>query len=204
MSAIKFETFALGAEDAEIERVSQEEVLAKTRDEAYAKGFKDGVNVTNEAIETAESEVATAVQEALADADLTQRAAIHRALADVAKLTEAFCCAIAPNLAKSGLAAEIAALFETVLNEDPDDVLVISHSSADYDILQRLLGKHDLTAELNSDPTLSPRQVTLNWDSGFDKVDMDEAVAKALMKITNFTQLVDKEEPDERYDAVGE
>lgn len=198
MSAVKFETFSLDSQGETATKQAKDAEHARERDEAYAKGFKDGVNVTNDAIQTMESDVAVSIQEALSDVNFSQKAASQIALAAVSRLVAAFCQAVAPNLAKAGLAGELGELVSKALKENSSGQLLITHHPSDNDVLLRLLGEETNQSKLVADHRLKERQVTIAWEGGFDNIEMDEAIAKALIKINDFTQLVDKEESDER------
>lgn len=196
MAAIKFETFALdnNGEDT-LEKLRKEE-QSRLQDEAYANGFKDGVNVTNDALQVGQTDLAQAIEESLSDVSLSQSAAVELAMAHLSKVIEAFCKAVSPNIAAAGLGAELGSILEETTRKSIVETLQIEHSHTDAELIEALLQTSDVSTQKTVKDDLGQGQVRIKWDNGFDLIDMDEAVAKALLSITNFANMMDEENPD--------
>jgi len=200
MGAVVFETFAPG-EISDVETAkSRAEETNRVRDEAYANGFKDGVSVTNDALQSSQSEISSAVLEALSDTSLSQNAAIAKSLADVVALVDAFCEAVAPALSKSGLGAEIGAVLETALRDATAHQITVCHSGADEKTMREMIGAQVEDVRLHVDQTLSQGQVHVAWDNGFSSIDINEAVARAMLKISNFSNMITQQEEEPEND----
>lgn len=202
MSALKLETFNPdpGAR-AGIDNL-RSEVLEREKNEAYASGFKDGVNVTKDAVKAEQNQLIAAILEALSDAQISRREASALAVRSLAPLVDALVTHIAPALAESGFAARVvetvARASEAARPANPEVFVGPAHAG---DITE-MLAARGIEAPVTVATELPALEARVTWSDGVDLVDYDGYLAELRAILTEF-QILTNEEADERNRNAG-
>ena len=203
MGAYKFETF-----DAEQQRPRngidglRSDILERERNDAYAKGFKDGVNVTNDALETERNKLLSSIAEMLNDRSFTHKEASQGVLRSIGPLIDAVLRRTAPTIAGSAFHATLSDLVTTACKRATatDVKLIVPHGQGEA-LAAQLTPLHPNLVVVE-DSGNGPREARIIWDGGNDHIDMDAIIGDIDKKLTEFLQSM-HEGSDERARDAG-
>jgi hypothetical protein len=176
MSVFRLQTFAPERDDAP--RLSPREAEA-ARQPASRAGFLAGQAAATEAHLEDQTRLTSELVEALADARMTNEAARRHVAASLVPFAAAIVEALTPALAARGLAAEAAARVEAALRAAPEARPRLRVAPELAPVLRGLFAERGLAAVVEPAPELLPREATLHWEEGFDRIDL-EACAAAI------------------------
>ena len=195
MAAIRPEKFARPTHPYAQARIISPEEIEAIRKEAYENGIRDGAAAASDAFSTSQSQTLVCIEESINDAFLTREEAYRLALASFHPLVMSTAEALAPALARSGLAEQIADCVNAAVRAAPEDTLTVfvasellKEASASF---AQLVPKV-LVAE---DAELSTGQARIAWSDGFDAIDLNANAEAVLLRIRNF--FTELERPEE-------
>lgn len=180
MSAFRFETYPPSDAGLAPRRPSpRDREIEAVREAAYRAGYLDGQAAASEALLDEQGRLTSDFVEALEDARMTNEAARRHVAASLAPVASAICTALTGVLAASGLAAEVAGRVEHALSTAPDARPRLRCAPELVATLRGILAERGLTAAVEPAPEMLPREVTLHWEQGFDRIDL-EACAEEI------------------------
>lgn len=193
MGAFKFETIA--PENASGGGLSdiRSEILERERNSAYAKGFKDGVNVTKDALELENNRLMLSINETLSDLQITAEQASGTVMRSLGPLIETIISHLAPEVLRQKLieAAEqtLTNIFdgltqENVIVEAPPDLV---------EAAERICAQHGFELRIKENQKLHDLEIKLHWAGGFDHIDMLEMQQQLIAKLNNFVAFLDED-----------
>lgn len=157
-----------------------ETMLAKARGKGRADGFAEGVAMAEARAETELRMVLQTIAEQIADMNLS-RAAQRREIIDISQsLTETLFKAIAPALAKSSVMAEIRATVTAALDDVPSNKLLVAASPGTATAIAEMLEEAQIPVRVDEDPDLGSLAARVHWRGGFDQIDLDACIDRAL------------------------
>lgn len=180
MSAFRFETYPPSdAGLAPRQPSPRDREIEAVREAAYRAGYLDGQAAASEALLDEQGRLTSDFVEALEDARMTNEAARRHVAASLAPVASAICTALTGVLAASGLAAEVAGRVEHALSTAPDARPRLRCAPELVATLRGIFAERGLTAAVEPAPEMLPREVTLHWEQGFDRIDL-EACAEEI------------------------
>ncbi len=191
MGAFKLETFKATASGG-LDGIHGE-VLERARNEAYAQGFKDGVDVTSTAVDAEKNQRLAVIEAALGELHVTHEVAARSIEASLAPLIGAFMRTTAPNLFDADLLKSICEQVETAYKSSNRAALSVVAAPELVDGLRQELQFRGLNVEVDTDGhTHSAQAAEIKWAGGVDVISMnaalDELNAQILAHISQFTQ----------------
>lgn len=176
MSAFRLQNFA-AAEEPAGPRASAAEVEA-IREEAWREGYLAGQAAATAVHLEDQTRLTSELIEAISDARLTNEAARRHVAASLAPLASAVVAALTPALAEAGLAAEVAARVEAALRTAPEARPRLRCAPEVAPVIRDVLAERGLPAVVEPAPELLPREAILQWDQGYDRIDLDACAAE--------------------------
>ncbi len=191
MPAIKLEKFSYPILAGAAAKVVTTEELEALRQEAFEDGMREGAAAASEAFATAQSQTLARIHETIGDAFFSREEARQLALRSLRPLVESITQALAPELSRSGLGAEISALVEQATREAPPDRLDIRISP---EMAQDLGNAFSNTPGVTvmGDDTLSDGQAIVEWSDGFDRIDLAQNPDKVLSAIQSYFDTLER------------
>ncbi len=174
MSAFRLETYAPADAGSGLRQPSpRDREIEAVREAAYRAGYLAGQAAASEAILDEQGRLTSDFVEALEDARMTNEAARRHVAASLAPVATAICTALTDVLAASGLAAEVAGRVEHALSTAPDARPRLRCAPELAATLRGILADRRLNAAVEPAPEMLPREVTLHWEQGFDRIDLE-------------------------------
>jgi len=190
MSVLKLESFS---HDVEIRRgISKFESFEALRDSAYSDGVKTGAEAASRAFEDEKIRTLAPILEALNDMAFSQIEACQTMLKSMRPMVEQLVQTVLPESARLGFGAEVSALLCKAYEKAPTSQIIISVAPDAVASIQGLLApsKADFTVE--ADPTLDGLQARVNWQGGYDQIDLDAALNDIRTAIDTFFNKIEK------------
>jgi len=190
MSVLKLESFS---HDVEIRRgISKFESFEALRDSAYSDGVKSGAEAASRAFADEKTRTLAPILEALNDIAFSQVEACQIMLKSMRPMVEQLVQAVLPESARLGFGAEVSALLCKAYEKAPASQIIISVAPDAVKSIQELLApsKADFTVE--ADPALDGLQARVNWQGGYDQMDLDAALNGVRMAIATFFSKIEK------------
>ena len=176
MSAFRLQNFAVPTEPAG-PRLQPAEIDA-LRDEAWRAGYLEGQAAATAAHLEDQTRLTSELIEAISDARMTNEAARRHVAASLAPLASAVVAALTPALAEAGLATEVAARVEAALRAAPDARPRLRCAPELVPVIRGVLAERGLLATVEPAPEMLPSEAILQWDQGYDRIDLDACAAQ--------------------------
>lgn len=200
---VRYEDFANGGKmrmrrsDSPSDAV--EILLARARGQARADGFAEGVEQTEARIKRELEALISDVSAAIAHEKTRRDGARKKAAAEALAVMMTFLRAVAPHLAKAGLAAEISSALSHAYESAPGAALTIEVHPDQQEAVASALKEAD--AKITASPALRESEARIRWDGGFDLIDTSAAINRALTVLeahlsAHQTQQNNSEEPE--------
>lgn len=186
MTAIRLEKFTdLRRGDNGARLVSETEIEV-VRKEAFENGIRDGAAAATEAFSSEQSRCLSRIQEVIGDTFFAREEAHRLALTSLRPLIEALSEAIAPELCKHGLSAEIAKISQEAARRAPEDTLTVFVAGHMVDEISTMLGRSNPTVSVSEDSMLDSTEARVCWSGGFNRIDLSAAATTAIAAINGF------------------
>jgi hypothetical protein len=195
MGAYKFETFVLDR-PGNVATPQAVEELERARNEAYARGFKDGVNATKTALDVEHNKRLASIDEALQDLHITHNEASASILRSLAPTMEAFLLKLTPSLARDGITQQIITRIDDAVRKSMSASLHIHTASAENERLMAELENRAINVEIVETDELEPGVVELHWAGGVDQISLQRLIDDVSDLITTQLAAYTKEEDD--------
>jgi len=190
MSVLKLESFS---HDVEIRRgISKFESFEALRDSAYNDGVKSGAEAASRAFEEEKIRTLAPILEALNDMGFTQIEASQAMLKSMRPMVEQLVQTVLPESARLGFGAEVAALLAKAYEKAPTARIVISVAPDAVASIQSLLAPSKADFSVEPDPALNGLQARVNWQGGYDRIDLDAALKDVRAAIGTFFHKFEK------------
>ena len=164
------------------------ELLARARGEGRAEGFEQGAAQAEQSFIAERRMILSEIRERLADSEVAQARLEAETATALRELAEALTGALAPALARHGLAAEVAAAVAAAhadrLSARGAPKVAVAAPSAQLPAIRAALDEAGLDAELSADDALGGLEARVAWGGGVDAVDLDKCRAAALDAVT--------------------
>lgn len=190
MTNLKLESFS---HDVEIRKgISKFESFEALRDSAYNDGIKSGAEAASRAFEAEKIRTLAPILEALNDMTFSQIETHHTMLNSLRPMLEQMVTSVLPEAAREGFSAEVAALVCRAYKKAPLAKIIISVSPDAVHSIQSLLNpaKADFTIEPDAD--LTGLQAKVNWQGGYDQINLDSALTEIRTSIFDFFNKIEK------------
>ncbi len=190
MSVLKLESFS---HDVEIRRgISKFESFEALRDSAYSDGVKSGADAASRAFEDEKIRTLAPILEALNDMGFSQIEASQAMLKSMRPMVEQLVKTVLPESARLGFGSEVAALLAKAYEKAPTARIVISVAPDAVASIQSLLAPSNADFSVEPDPTLDGLQAQVNWQGGYDQIDLDAALKDVRAAIDTFFNTFEK------------
>lgn len=174
MSALKLESFS---HDVEIRRgISEFESFEALRENAYKEGVKSGAEAASQAFEAEKIRLLPPILEALNDMSFSQVEACQMMLKSMRPMVEHLVAAVLPDSARRGFGAEISARLCEAYQKAPSARIVITVPPDAVAAISAQLAPAKADFIVEPDPALSDLQARVNWQGGYDELDMGAAL----------------------------
>ncbi|MEM8656698.1 MAG: hypothetical protein AAF813_06800 [Pseudomonadota bacterium] len=169
-------------------------VTAEEVDKAYTRGYDAGVKAGTEASALVHAEAQDRLRaelvETLRDQHQSRFAAQTEVLQGVVPLIETVVQQIVPHLVRDGLPEHARRALETALEARPDVTPVLRCAPDAMPSLETAFKEWKGRYEVRPDSKLTPHEVHIAWDDGFDQIDLGAMVTAVLSEIRNATALM--------------
>ena len=190
MPVLKLESFS---HDVEIRRgISKFESFEALRESAYSDGVKSGAEAASRAFEDEKTRTLAPILEALNDMAFSQVEARQATLRSMRPMVEQLMQTILPESAHFGFGSEIAALLSKAYEKAPASKIIISVAPDSVAPIQELLSSSKADFEVVKDPDLNGLQARVNWQGGYDQIDLDAALKDMRSAIDIFFNKIEK------------
>ncbi len=184
MTALKLESFS---HDVEIRRgISKFESFEALRDSAYNEGVKSGAAATSRAFEEQKIRTLTPILEALNDISFTQVEANRAMLKSMRPMVEKLVETVLPASAHQGFGAEVTALLVKAYEKAPAARIIISVAPDAVAAIHSFLATAKADFSVEPDPALNELQARVDWQGGYDQLDLDAAITDVRAAIDTF------------------
>lgn len=190
MSVLKLESFS---HDVEIRRgISKFESFEALRDSAYSDGVKTGAESASRAFEDEKIRTLAPILEALNDMSFSQVEACQATLKSMRPMVEQLVQTVLPESARLGFGAEVSALLCKAYEKAPASQVTISVAPDAVASIQALLAPSKAAFSVEPDPALDGLQARVNWQGGYDQIDLDAALNDVRTAIDTFFSKIEK------------
>lgn len=203
MGAFKYETILPPSAQADGKlSVLNNEILEDERNTAYAKGFKDGVNVTKDAVEVETNRLLLRISEDLSDIQFTNEQACVSVMKSVEPLISAIVKSISPTVLKGRILEDCQALLDDIMRDFRGTTVEIETPPDLLDDVRKIADDHALNISIIENAAMSELELRLNWLDGFDHFDMEGLRQGILEKMSDYVDCL-SEGNDERRCEPG-
>jgi len=190
MSVLKLESFS---HDVEIRRgISKFESFEALRDNAYSDGVKTGAEAASRAFEDEKIRTLAPILEALNDMSFSQVEACQTMLKSMRPMVEQLVQTVLPESARLGFGAEVAGLLCKAYEKAPTALITIHVAPDAVASIQSLLAPSKADFSVEPDPALNGLQARVNWQGGYDQIDLDAALDGVRTTIDTFFSKIEK------------
>ncbi len=190
MSVLKLESFS---HDVEIRRgISKFESFEALRDSAYSDGVKSGADAASRAFEDEKIRTLAPILEALNDMSFSQIEACQTMLKSMRPMIEQLVETVLPDSARLGFGAEVAALLCKAYEKAPTARIIICVAPDAVASIQSLLAPSKADFSVEGDSALNGLQARVNWQGGYDQINLDEALKDVRTAIDTFFNNIKK------------
>lgn len=186
-SPLRFQDFSLNSTAAD-ETSDIAEQIANAYREGHEAGVKAGTEASALVHAESQDRLRAELIEALRDHHQDRVAVQAQVLSGVAPLLGAVIRQLTPYLAAVGLPEQVSAAVQTALETRPDAKPLIRCAEEAVPGLQPALAKWSGAFDLQIDSRLTPHEVQLHWDDGFDTLNLDKVVDAALAALEELFQ----------------
>ena len=202
MTALKLETFEITEGGASSLHQFRSDILERERNEAYANGFKDGVNVTKDAVNAEQNRLLAAISEAINDAQLTREQAGARAVKSVLQFVTTMVAHVGPHLVQSEFTQAVAAAISRAHQKAQNGSIRLRVAMGHGENAIVLFAEKPFEIEVLEDPDLSEFEARVDWANGNDSINFDDFLKDLNSVMAEFELLTD-EDRDERNRQSG-
>ena len=154
--------------------------LARARGIAHEAGFEAGKKSAEASFDRTLTAKLGAIEKALMQTQDIMESSERAAHWAVVQLTKAFIHAVAPRLASSALVPEICAAIEDAIEDEPGALIVIEVSEDRRDEVEAAVAACTAAGVVKTNPDLGETEARVYWKDGFDQIDPDATIAKAM------------------------
>lgn len=192
MGAFKLETFEVATANDSLDGL-RSSVLERERNEAYAQGFKDGVDVTSAAIDAEKNQRLAIIESALSELHVTHDLAARSIEASLAPLMSSFLSSAAPSLCDASLLDTVCDQVETAFRStNRGGVRIIARPDLVDDLKQEFLDR-SLVVDIDTErPPKEGYEAEIFWAGGVDVISMnatlDDLYAQIFEHFSQYAQ----------------
>ncbi len=201
MTKLKLETFQVDSSAGPSLQNIRSEVLEREKNEAYASGFKDGVNVTKDAVNAEQNRLLSSILEAISDAQISRQEASASAVKSIFPLVQALLTHLAPELIESGFCQKVVEAVANARRSDRDGQLHLRVSPGHRDNLHELFLERSMVADISEDESLSGYQAVIDWANGSDDINFDAFLSDLKSTLDDFEVLCEEDRDERRRNA---
>jgi len=184
MSArLKLKVFSPQGEDPEDEKQVSEAEVEAARQAGFEAGFAEGAAASAEEHANAQDQLRAGFLEILRDGQMVRAEAQAQVMQGILPLVVSLVEHLAPTLARAGLAGHVETCLSRALSERPDLKPILCCAPEARAALERALVDWSGKYKFRTDPKLTPLEVELHWDDGFDRIDLASAIDAVLADI---------------------
>ena len=201
MSAVKLETFALPANGTPSLEQFRSDLLERERNEAYANGFKDGVNVTKDAVNAEQTRLLAVISECLSDAQISRQEVHASVIRSLQPMMDALISHLAPKLVDSGFTAAIVSAVSRANEAEFGGELRLRVNGAQVEMVTAALSDCSTQPQIIADPALGAFEAQLDWADGFDTIDLRRFLSEIDAALAEFHELNEEDRHERSRDA---
>ncbi len=184
MGAFKLETFEIAPSGGSALDGYRNAIIERERNEAYAQGFKDGVEVTSKAVDVERNRRLAALQDALADRQLTHDEATKTIEASLSPLLAEFIKSVAPSLLASEFNQTMLDQLTTAVRASNGAGVKLVASSQHIEDLAAEIEQLGIKVEKTPHELEDPYYAEIHWAGGVDKISMSAALEELNALLT--------------------
>jgi len=203
MTAFKFETISPNKNGNGLSEM-RSELLERERNASYAKGFKDGVNVTKDALEIENNRLMSSINEALSDFSITAEQASGTVMRSIGPLIEAIIVQLAPEVLQQKLMEAAEETLLSIFDGLKKEVVTVEVAPELAQATREICEKNGFDLRIKESKKLHDLEVRLHWANGFDHIDMVTLRDEMVGKLNNFIAVLDEDlDGRERESGTG-
>lgn len=172
-SPLKFKDFSHGGSAFDAEPDDVETRIAQAYREGHEAGIKVGTEASALVHAEAQDRLRAELVEALRDHQQDRVAVQAQVLSGIAPLLRALIGQLAPALVSAGLTQQVSVAVTEALDSRPNTKPLIRCAAEAVPGLEPALQGWQDQVDLQIDSRLTPHEVQVHWDDGFDTIDLD-------------------------------
>jgi flagellar biosynthesis/type III secretory pathway protein FliH len=188
MSALKLASFDFAPDQASERKTSAAQVMA-ARQEGFEDGFRQGAEASAREHAERQDQLRAQMVEALLDIHHIQAELGARQLASMNQVLQRIVGTMLPPLAASALLPGVANLLREAFDSAPSAQLVLRCAPDTLPALQALAATTQGRVAFRPDPRLTPLEIRLEWDDGFDGLNLDRLAYEIVAAVERFSEL---------------
>ena len=198
MSMFKYETIQIVSDNSACSSSDRSKLKERERSATYAKGFKDGVNVTKNSIEIEKTKLLAQLNEKLSDLDITNELATVTVMKSLHPLFEAVISKLGHSVIRGSFleAVELAVL--KAVSEQPHNNIVAEVPADFHEEFETLCREQNLPITLNVNEKLGDMEIRLNWVGGYDQLDWSSAGQIVSRVFDDYMKAIDEDKHERR------
>ena len=201
MGAFKYETILPPARKDGTLVELKSGLLEKERTASYAKGFKDGVNVTKDAVEVETNRLLSRINEDLSDLQFTNEQACAAVMRSVQPLVEAILTQLSPDMLRERLIEQTNETLKDIFSGYRGVAVELEASPELMPALESLCADHHLDVALRENEAFHDLEVRLNWNDGFDHLDIEAIRQNIVEKLNNHMDTLSEGKDERRTES---
>ena len=175
MPMFKYETIQVVSDNDPRSSADRSKLKERERSATYAKGFKDGVNVTKNSIEIEKTKLMALLNEKLSDLDITNELATVTVMKSLHPLFEAVISKLGHSVIRGKFLEAVEQAVLNAVGERSHNNIVAEVPANLRDDFETLCREHNLPITLNVNEQLGDMEIRLNWVGGYDQLDWSSA-----------------------------
>lgn len=169
MTAIRLEKFANPVLPGNGTRLISLAEIVAIKQEAREEGIRQGAAAATQAFKTEQSQSISQIKEAINDSNLVREEAHRLAVGSLQGLIKTITKTLAPVAASTSLTEEIMRIASAAASKIDTYEVIVFVSCKRLEAVQDIFGK---TLTVKTDDTLSGDQARVEWNDGYDFIDI--------------------------------
>lgn len=162
------------------------DILERERNDAYARGFKDGVAVTRDAVETETNKLLSAIAEAAADLKISHEEACLGVMRSTAPVIDAVIDLLAPRLAATSFPEILREHVLSACRRVSEGEVIVEVAPGQAALLENIGSDMEVRLGISETPGLDENTARIHWAGGTDRIDMSLTLAAIENELEQF------------------
>lgn len=188
MGAYRLEDFDSETRERSSLETLKADMLERERNDAYARGFKDGVTVTRDAVETETNKLLSAIASVAADLKVGHDEACQTVLTSTGPLIDAVIRMLSPKLAETAFPQLLLENVVAACRNSVGGQVAVVVPTGQAALLDNIGEAMDVTLGITESPELEANTARISWAGGTDRIDMNLMLSTIEAELDRFLE----------------